>query len=185
MTQWYLYVSKETLTVTRVSPALEETDEHHIVQIDQELGISFIDQPHTLNDYVIYHDGTVTHFVKKDKSKEVLVPFFYSPAMIKEGVDNADIIVYIKNNEEMRVGLRPELINYAMSIYGNLPEDKRDVEFYISAKNDPNKLLEVKYIDMMVLIKGGLILTSFDYDANDVSIFTRKVFDSYGLQIIP
>jgi len=179
---WYLYVNKETLQVCRVSPSLEEADDCHLVQITQELGISFIDQPHTLNDYVVYHDGTVTHFVKKEKTNDVLVPFFYSPVMITESIENPDVLVTI-HNEQLTITLRPELTAYAMTLYASAPNPT--AVFFVSAKNDPNQLIDALYVDMMKLISNGKEVFNFAYDPRLVSIFTRKVFDTYGLKITP
>jgi len=179
---WYLYVDKETMTVCRVSPVLDGADDFHVIRINQELGISFIDQPHTINDYVVYHDGATTHFVKKDKTNEVLVPFYYSPVMIKEGTENPDVLLTI-DNEQLVVTIKPELIQYAMTLFANI--DDAQTLFYVSEKNDPNKLITVLSVDMKRLISTGEEKFGFVHNPRLVSIFTRKVFDSYGLKIIP
>lgn len=177
---WYVYVSKETLQVTKVSPVLEE-DDAHIIQIEKDVGLSFIDGPHLINEYVIYFDGTKAHFIKKEKSKDVVVPFYYSPLMIDSKVKDPDILVTIKKNK-MTIALKPELKAYAMTIYGNVDKTKQSVEFYVSKKNDPNGLLEIFHVDMMELITKGVVTFEFDYEARNISIFTRKIFDSYGLK---
>jgi hypothetical protein len=179
---WYLYINKDTMQVCRVSPSLEE-DDTYIVQIEAALGISFIESPHTINDYVVYHDGSTTHFIKKEKSADVLIPFYYSPQLIAEDVENPVITVYLLK-DELQVTLSPELTSYALTLYGNMPKGKQHAEFYISAKNDPNKLLEIMEIDMLALARGGIVRMGFNHDPQEVSIFTRKVFDSYGLKII-
>lgn len=183
---WYLYVNKETLRVSKVSPALEEEDGLHVIMIERELGLSFINAPHTINDYVVYYDGTVAHFIKKEKSKEVVVPFYYSPLIIVEGVENPDILLtYDHVKDSLTISLRDELKAYAMTMYSNVGKQKQRIEFYVSAKNDPNQLYGILHLDMMDLIaKGSVEFSSFEFDIERVSIFTRKIFDSYGLKIM-
>lgn len=181
MDNWYVYISRETLQVTRISPALDEDLDSHIHVIEKDLGISFINGPHLINDYVIYYDGTIIHFIKKEKSSEVVVPFYYSPLIVGSDIPNPDISILIENNT-MTISLRKELIPYARTMYGNVDKIKQCVEFYVSTKNDPNGLLQIVYVDMMELItQNKVIVNDFMYDANEISIFTRKIFDSYGM----
>jgi hypothetical protein len=177
---WYLYINKESLQVTGISASLDPETLDYVETIEKDLAIEFVNGPHLINDYIVYFDGTKPHFVKKEKSKDFVAPFYYSPLMMDKEVENADITVHLIN-DEMRVSLRKELSGYAMTIYGNVSEQKRNVEFYISAKNDPNKLYEVVYVDMMSLIAGSEVLIAFNYDPDKVSIFTRKIFDTYSL----
>jgi hypothetical protein len=178
---WYIYVNKETLQVYRVSPALEADDECHVTTVDKEVGISFIHAPHLLNDYAVYFDGTKVHFIKRDKTKDVVVPFYYSPLMIDKAESNPDILVTVGKGK-IKFTLKKEIVNYAMTIYGSVDKTRQSVEFYISAKNDPNHIIEIIKVDMMKMISQKHVEVPFEYSANDVSIFTRKIFDSYGLK---
>lgn len=180
MDNWYIYVNRETMQICRVSPALEEDADCHLVMVDRDVGISFVSEPHLVNDYVVYYDGTKVHLVKKEKTSNFVVPFYYSPLMIESNVENPDVLVTIKN-KVLSVSMRKELSTYAMTIYGNVDSDNQRVQFYISAKNDPNKLIEILHVNMMQVITKGQVDFEFDYDLADVSIFTRKIFDSYGL----
>jgi hypothetical protein len=178
---WWLYVNRDTLQICKVSATLEEDLTSHIIAIEKEVGVEFINSPHLIYDYVVYFDGVKAHFVKKDKTKEVLVPFFYSPLMIGDAESNVDILLEIKD-QELTISLRPELKQYAMTMFANVDKQKQKVEFYVSAKNDPNHLIEIIQVDMMKLIAADSLTFKFNHDHNRISFFTRKIFDSYGLK---
>lgn len=185
MRDWHLYVNRDTLQVCQVSPSFTEDETMYSMVITQELGIQFIEAPHLINDYVVFHDGDKLHFIKKDKAKQIFVPFFYTPAILVNGVDNPDILVSInKKSKEMTITMRQERKQYGLSLYSALSKDKQKAAFYISLRNDPNYLLETIQIDMVKLIHTGSVVTKFTHDITKTSIFTRKVFDSYGLEIV-
>lgn len=177
---WYIYVNRETLRVCKSSPALEEDDESHIIKIERELGISFVQSPHTINDYIVYFDGTQAHFLKKEKVNAAVAQFFYTPMLMKEGVDNPEITVKIQD-EMMEVILKKELISYATTLYTSVHASKQFIEFYVSAKNDPNKLIDIVKVNMLQVILTGSVSFPFKHDPKKISLFTRKVFESYGL----
>jgi len=179
---WYIYVDKQTLRVCKSSPALEEDDSAHVIKIERELGVSFVHSPHTINDYIVYFDGDKAHFLKKEKVNEAVAQFFYTPMLMKEGVTNPEITVKIKD-EMMEVVLKKELISYATTLYTSVHPSKQFIEFYVSAKNDPNKLIEILKVNMLQVILSGSVSFPFKHDPNKVSLFTRKVFESYGLVI--
>jgi hydrogenase maturation factor len=182
---WWLSVDKETLQVCRVSPTLEEEESLYVLPIDRDLGISFVEGPHLINDYVVFHDGVKVHFVKKEKSNQVFVPFYYTPAILEEGVENPDILLSVNRDmKELTITLRNERRQYGLSLYVSLSKEKQRAQFYVSAKNDPNLLIETIEVDMIKLINTGKSVVPFKHDPSQTSIFTRKVFDSYGLEIL-
>lgn len=182
---WWIYVNADTLQVCRVSPTYEEEDGLYSHPIERELGIQFVEAPHLINDYVVFHDGDKLHFIKKDKAKQVIVPFFYTPAILVKGIENPDILVSInKKSKEMTVTMRLERKQYGLSLYASLPKDKQKASFYISKRNDPNYLLETIQVDMIKLVNIGSVVIPFTHDITKTSVFTRKVFDSYGLEIV-
>lgn len=178
---WFLYINKESLQVCRVSPLLEEDETSHLITVDKEIGLQFINSPHLIYDYVVYYDGNKAHFIKKDKSTAVIVPFFYSPLIIDQEVENADIQLTV-NGDQLFVAIRPEIKAYAMTMYANIDRQKQLVEFYVSAKNDPNRLKEILYVNMMDLITKGFVSFTLKHDPKRISIFTRKIFDTYSLK---
>lgn len=177
---WYLYVNKESLQVCKVSPILEEDAETHILSIDQELGISFIESPHLIREYLIYFDGDVVHFIKKEKNKDGMAQFFYSPIIIQNDVENAELTLK-SNGKTIEFALRKDVIPYASNMYSSIEGDKRYVEFYVSAKNDPNHLYDIVKVNMVDLIKTGKSKVPCKHDLSKVSIFTRKIFKSYSI----
>jgi hypothetical protein len=180
---WYIYVRKDTLQIYRSSPSLEADDECHIIEIEKELGVSFVHAPHTMDQFIVYYDGEKAHFIKKEEANEKVIQFFFTPVLIKEIEDEADLSIVVRDRE-FDVVLKKELTTYVMCLYPAVDQDKRIVELYISSKNDPNKLIEVVRINMVQLVNEKNTLTfPFNYKIEDVSFFTRKAFDSYGLVI--
>jgi hypothetical protein len=178
---WYVYVEKNSLTVCRVSPVLEKEESCHVIPIDSELGISFIESPHLSREYFIYYDGTLAHFIKKEKTNKTLVPFFYSPVIMKHDVDNPEIQISF-TSKTLTIDLKKELLGYASNLYSSLERDKQFAEFYVCAKNDPNHLIKIIKIDMIKLSMEGNVVVPFEkYDPKKMSLFTRKVFNSYGI----
>jgi hypothetical protein len=180
---WYIYVYKDSLQIYRSSPSLEADDACHIIEIEKELGVSFVHAPHTMDQYIVFYDGEKAHFIKKEEANDKIVNFFFTPVIIKE-VDHEVDMAFVIKEDEFDVVLRRELTTYVMSLYPSVDAAKRIVELYISAKNDPNHLIEIVKIDMVKLINEKNTLTfPFSYNIEDVSFFTRKSFDSYGLVI--
>jgi len=183
MNDWYLYVEKKSLRIRRNSPMLKQDDECHIIRIDPDLGSKLIHSPHLLNQYVVYFDGDKAHLIEKEKTSEAVNQFFYTPILLKENVPDPEITVTIKANQ-MTIELKKELIQYAWSLYGTLEKTKQYIEYYVSSKNNPNKLIEIIKVNMMDLSQSnGIMVYDFKHDITKVSIFTRKVFETYGLVI--
>lgn len=179
---WWIYVRRDTLQVYRTSPVYEPDDETHIIRIDQELGLHFVHSPHKLKDYVIYYDGEKASIVKKDSVSTVVGSYYVTPVLIKEGVDHRDITIKVRDSEFDFV-IRPELRAYGLSVYANLSREKQVIDLYISARNDPNQLLEIVKVNMIDVVNYGHATYPFKHKIGEVSFFTRKIFDHYGLVV--
>jgi hypothetical protein len=179
--KWYVYVNCETLLVYKISPALEIDEASHIVEIDKALGITFIDSPHLINNYTVYYDGVKAHFIEKKSASEAISAFYFSPVLITETLCTPDINVDVSVSGKIKISIRKDLRQYAMSLYAAVDKPKRIFTFYISAKNDPNKLIDIINIDVIDLVSSGTLDLPFTHDPSKVSIFTRKIFDTYGI----
>lgn len=184
--KWYIYVRKDTLQIYRSSPSLELDDECHIIEIEKELGVSFVHAPHTFDDWVVYYDGEKANFIKKDKAAKAIIQFFFTPALLKE-VEGPTDLTFVIRDDAMDIVLRRELIAYVANLYSAVPVDRQFMELYISERNDPNKLLEIVRFNIMdvIMTVDTTITVPFKHKLEDVSLFLRKTtFESYGLKII-
>jgi hypothetical protein len=62
----------------------------------------------------------------------------------------------------------------------------KNVEFYITAANEPNLLIQQISIDIQKLIQDKTVIpfvSKYELDAKKINIFTRNPFFSYGIQI--
>ena len=136
MNNWWIHVDKDSLQVRKVSSTPEENDQWHLIAIEEELGIKFIDSPHLFREYLVYYDGTQAHFLKKSKTNS-LTPFFYTPMLIKEGVENPELSI-IQRGDLLYFELKKDLSTYVSTLYATFERQKQLVEFYVCTKNDPN-----------------------------------------------
>lgn len=177
----YVFVDKKTLQVRGVSPVNDGLDDTvHAITVSRNLAISLINEPHLCNNYIAYHDGTSAFLIKRENVGDLALLFSPILIQISDGHENLQIDVY---KDRLEFVLSKQVRGFAANAYGAMGTESQTAKFYVCAKNDPNKLIEIINIDMMQLIAGKNEVVNGEYDFEKISIFTRKVFDSYGINI--
>lgn len=173
----FIYVDKITLNIFRIShweDPEDQANEYHKISIPRKLGIELIESPHKLLNYTVFYDGSAAVFIEKEKIQTNLL-LNYTPELIKEVKEQQDLTFYIKENK-IEIVLKEELSSYAAQIAKSLSEEKQTSSLYISAKNNPNKLLKIVKFNMLDLTKPPYkIEADFSY-TDSVSMFMKKYF---------
>lgn len=179
-TNRYVYFD-DTGTITSISGRTDDTDNMYaIFKLDDIL--LFIEGTYKFSDYTVKRNSNplVYDIVKrkvniKQRSAENQI------SKIVE-IDSADI------NIEMTDSSIVISASDGLVAYSNLDKNQSVVvagtdshPFFITHKDKPEFLISMQLIKFSDLLSGEKVIINYDYKY-DISIYTRKYFDSYSLR---
>lgn len=184
--QTFVYFDVETGEISSIGNR-KDTDSNYIEVNSTEVAKIMSGEKH-INDYkVIFDVGLKDYQLRERGDLETENDHVYNTLHeISSLADNADVIITqdtknkkwtIKVTEDLRSYLRSEAVSINSNIF-----------FSVTAKHDPNifyRSLDLKVDD---LIKSDFVefpfKFRFEFDKEDVSIYTAKYFESYQYEKI-
>lgn len=182
MNKWYVYVNSLTMHVFKVSPVKEEEESDcEIVEVDPELGLMLVNEPHRLHEFILRFEGAKLVLAKKGDTT-VFMNFTYSPMLIKKYVAGEDHDILISASEgRLFVALRPALVPYALGLSTDMQLAPVCMKLYVVARNDPHYLLEEINVDLAAMAAKTVFDIPFIHQMKDVSFLTPKMFNSHAV----
>ena len=168
---YWLIFDKDTSKVSGLQNTAPDTD--YCIEISEDEYVDFVSNPNKKDNYV----------VKYDLSKKEYVFLEYEQP--KFNYDIKDIIYHVPKQTEAEciISRNREWRNW--KLYVDVKEkmllNPRQVcKFSITKANDPHLLIRTFDATVEQITKGHMVQFEYDEEEGDVSIYTPKVFNTYG-----
>lgn len=181
--KYYCFADIKKGTIIRLSPVDKKRDNDpcstEIIFIDDELAYNLINSKEKYSNIKIikrnnrFEAALIPKLI--DEFKQFFSTRLESLALQeiiyddKPGDTLTLNIKYMKKSKKLKFELENSFIIELL---------KEPIPFYITGKNDPSKLLKV------IFISAQNVLFNLNYSLSNISIFTKKVFNNYYLEIL-
>lgn len=148
-------------------------DHQYALEVNEDLYVDFIENPDKKENYVVKFDLA--------KKKYTLLEY----EQPKFNYDIKDIIYHIpkKDDADCMITRNTEWRNW--KLYVNVKEKlllnpNQLCKFSVTKENDPHLLIRTFDATVEQIANGHIVQFEYDEEEGDVSIYTPKIFNSYG-----
>lgn len=183
-TSYYVYYTSKTGKIHKVSPRLENT-EYKILEIQEEQAQPFLKgEKQTSNFRVSFDFVSKCPALTEINNKNNLGTYENILYNIPKNNQNADLIItqdFAK--KQWVIQLDKDTLKFINQHKINLFDT---MMFSITKKDDPNILYKNLYVEQQDILNKSVSIpfdSNFEFDADDVSIYTNRHFNTYDYRI--
>lgn len=202
MTTFYAHVNPSTMMIELISPVLTAVspggETYIIVELSQSLGEAFILGTENPNNYFVFLENDKFILLNRSELKtSILARTSNLPlAELLDTGEHAEVSIDINlAAQQITMTINPnrnKALIFEILALAKTEKFPKDMKFYITHKHDPQSLITYFEVDLSQLNSELLMMTAPLTDraketlvifGNQVSIYTKRIFDSYHLTI--
>ena len=147
--------------------------------------LPFLDGKYRFTDYVVVRSKSPFRYEIVKRVVDIRQRNVDSQFIKISTCNDAQVMIYLKDNT-VKFAMSEEVKNENQNYIGEETDVQisgmSDHPFFVTVKDKPDFLLTTLKVPFSKLLRGDKVEIILDYNINDISIFTKKFFDTYSLE---